>query len=152
MVLVLVAFCHGAFQNVPCEYTCPYEMPGHVPIMLMCENNVCKCKNDMGRVLMDAPLYRVELQGDKCAIDHRGPCGTKNGVEISCKNDLECLQGTCRDTKAFGKTPLNHSCLDTQDCQAGLVCKMTRFYFRPMYYCVTPDTPVYDPKNPNRRP
>ena len=144
VISMMVASSSGAFQAKSCQFGCglfQYE------VQLTCVNNVCICKSDRNRAMADASFYEVELQGDKCTIGDGAPCGESNGMEISCRGDLQCLQGHCRDTKQFGKRPLNHSCMDSQDCQTGLVCKMTDFYYGPFYRCVPPSTPEYDFRN-----
>jgi len=153
LLLSTISICNGAFLSVPCEDSCTFNFkgPGN-PIVLQCEKEVltepapgvCICENDRTRRRADAPFYRVELEGDRCTVGERGPCGESNGLVLSCRGGSECLEGRCRDRAQFGKTPLNFSCLDSQDCQPGLVCKFTAFQFRRRYTCVTPETPEYD--------
>jgi hypothetical protein len=90
-------------------------------VFLPCEGGKCQCKEPVNKP-MDVAFYGVSADANGCNVEGSAPCGTSNGITLSCASGRSCTKGRCRSPSEIGKTPENHSCNDDIDCKSGLKC------------------------------
>lgn len=95
--------------------------------MLISCNGKCTCLSS--HQVMDKASWEVSWDGKLCNIGQYGPCGPSldNTMFMGCQDELQCIQGRCRNPASLGSTLNGGPCYDNIDCKNGLVCKLDRF-------------------------
>jgi len=68
----------------------------------------------------DEVMFPTEWDEGKCFVRSKGaPCGTHNGLLVTCKGDtgLDCIQGRCRKPNDLHSVDAGGFCSDDLDCK-----------------------------------
>ncbi|CAG7824963.1 unnamed protein product [Allacma fusca] len=125
------------YRNCATAVQCVFEPRGSSDrVYLDCQNGRCACSNFPA--IADVPVWNLNWNpsSQDCLIDEFGPCGRENGLEISCRPELECINSRCRSSQRIRTHTKGEFCKDDIDCEPGLKCKTVAFYFQPQKSCI----------------
>lgn len=108
------------FESAPCELAgCRFSDE----LQLTCSEDRCSCEKiyvaDRASSYWDIRNY----DGDNdCSTGKFGPCGTNNGITITCHGaGIECVNGTCLDPNHL-ISDNGEECASIKNCKEGLEC------------------------------